>query len=70
MLICPKCYAGPHALMGHEEPEVYDGVLWWHCMNCCHAWHNWPADNRRAVVADSYVRTFLAGHTAAEVEGR
>ena len=35
---CPECRASGERVMGHIEPGVYDGVLWWECLACGHIW--------------------------------
>jgi len=36
---CPHCGEdNPEALEGIEIPEVYDGILIWHCFACGKAW--------------------------------
>lgn len=27
--------------IGYEDRDVYDGVLFWFCPDCGHAWHFW-----------------------------
>jgi uncharacterized Zn finger protein len=56
-LACPQCGAGEHSLIGHEVLGVYDGVLYWSCAICGHAWNRWPADHgRRYRMAEDLVR--------------
>lgn len=45
---CPKCGAIEHDLLGHQVQGVYDGVLYWECMKCGHAWaRDWEPGSRR-----------------------
>jgi len=37
---CAKC--GRRSPWGVEVRGVYDGVLYWECPACQHAWSRWP----------------------------
>lgn len=50
---CPFCGASQARWLGHEIRGVYDGVLFWTCMACAHAWPRWT-DGRRGEIAGSY----------------
>lgn len=51
-LACPECGCNDGScLMGHVERGVYDGVLWWECLSCGHAWPRGGFEGRRAEVA-------------------
>jgi transposase-like protein len=43
-LVCPECGASEHDVIGHEVRGVYDGVLYWSCSLCGHAWNRWPKE--------------------------
>lgn len=50
---CPQCEDdGP---LGVEVRGVYDGVLFWKCQACGHAWNRWPENSCRHRVAQGYV---------------
>lgn len=53
---CPSCRADRSAVIGVNIPGVYDGVLFWACMNCSHAWHRWPVNHYLHNRAAPYVR--------------
>lgn len=38
--------------IGVEISDVYDGVLFWACLNCGETWNPWPVGNPRRVVAE------------------
>jgi Zn ribbon nucleic-acid-binding protein len=55
MLNCPECSVDSR-IMGFEVQGVYDGVLYWQCMECGHAWpREWPAGGRRHRIANEMV---------------
>ena len=45
--MCPKCDAPQPRWIGHEVRGVYDGVLYWSCTVCGHAWNRWTSDYGR-----------------------
>lgn len=56
---CPNCgtdlrEGGRYREIGYEIPEVYDGILFWVCPDCDHAWPRW-AEGRRGEQAAKYV---------------
>lgn len=54
-LKCPACESGEH-VVGVEVRGVYDGVLFWKCDGCGHAWsRNWSGFGRRQEIADAMV---------------
>ena len=38
-------------VMGHEVRGVYDGVLFWSCPDCGHAWPRWTDGGRLTVAS-------------------
>lgn len=48
-LKCQKCESDD--VLGHEVAEVYDGILFWSCLNCGHAWLSTSATGHRGEVA-------------------
>lgn len=40
---------------GHEIRGAYDGVLFWACPYCGHAWQRWPKGERLHKVAQVYI---------------
>jgi hypothetical protein len=51
---CPECaYV---AYLGYEVQGVYDGVLYWVCPACGHAWPRWVGDSsqRMAQLSQQY----------------
>lgn len=61
-LTCPECgNTDGSKLCGHQEPGVYDGVLWWECWGCGHAWPRGGFEGRRAEVARRCVTEHNAG---------
>lgn len=55
-LRCPDCKAEDHEIMGHEVPEIYDGILYWSCMGCGFAWpRDWETPYRK-VMAQVYAQ--------------
>lgn len=42
---CPSCPADGYAVVGVEIPGVYDGILYWGCLQCGHAWQRWPVEH-------------------------
>lgn len=54
MRTCPSCWSAD--LCGHEVRGVYDGVLYWSCLTCGHAWpRDWPESDHRLRIAEDYV---------------
>jgi hypothetical protein len=42
MTTCPHCgNSNQQAIAGYEVRGVYDGVLYWVCLACGHAWARW-----------------------------
>ena len=66
--VCPSCSAPEGRWLGHEIRGVYDGVLYWSCLDCGHAWNRWtdPTD-RRHEAAEKYL--FRHRTTASEEVG-
>lgn len=55
-LTCPNCKAGVESLWGHEDPNVYDGVLYWSCGVCTWAWsRDWSSHDLRRYAAENAV---------------
>lgn len=55
--ICPECgNADPERVTGLEVQGVYDGVLYWACGECRHAWPRWTHEEHRtrAELAEKY----------------
>lgn len=54
---CPNCGISDQSrIAGHEVRGVYDGVLFWQCLECGHAWaREWPAGGRLHQVASEMV---------------
>jgi hypothetical protein len=48
---CVNCGATEGRLMGHEIPEVYDGVLAWSCLVCGASWPRFREPDRRAAAS-------------------
>jgi hypothetical protein len=72
---CPICHAEPNRWMGHEVRGVYDGVLYWSCLDCGHAWNRWAASGftSRWEAAEAMVATHndaVARTSAPPTEGR
>lgn len=41
---------------GHEEPGIYDGILYWSCPFCGGTWHRFePGDGRRYERAKEFI---------------
>lgn len=56
MSACPTCGAPTERWLGHEVRGVYDGVLYWSCLDCGRAWNRWPDDyGRRSETAERLV---------------
>ena len=50
---CPEC--GFEAYLGYEVMGVYDGVLYWACPNCGHAWPRFTAPvDRLSILSARY----------------
>lgn len=41
--------------IGVEVRGVYDGVLYWQCDYCGHAWQRWPDGSRQHEQAKKYI---------------
>lgn len=54
-LVCPNCGAPERYLIGHQITGVYDGVLFWSCMQCSRSWNPWPRDHRLRAIAQGHV---------------
>ena len=55
-MTCPDCSAPGADIFGFEVRGVYDGVLYWQCSKCGHAWNRWDERaGRRFYAAESYV---------------
>lgn len=54
---CPHCDAdlSDGTYLGHIEPRVYDGVLYWSCPQCGGKWHRWPVGDRLRARAARFV---------------
>lgn len=50
---CPKC--GHKTVWGVEVRGEYDGVLFWECPACKHAWPRFPEGTRWHQVAASFI---------------
>lgn len=37
-----------------EDPDVYDGHLYWQCPYCDGSWHNWPRGHRLYAAAERH----------------
>lgn len=56
ILSCPKCHSSSERIAGIEVRGVYDGVLYWQCLECGWAWsRDWTGFGRRGEVAASMV---------------
>jgi hypothetical protein len=44
-LSCPRCGGADKEIIGVEIRGVYDGVLYWECGVCNHAWNRWPVEH-------------------------
>lgn len=60
-----KCYCRPWGdkthysrVIGHEVPEIYDGVLFWSCPDCGKAWPRDFGNTNRTEVSSDYVERF------------
>tara|TARA_Y100000034_G_scaffold59657_1_gene72549 strand:+ start:17373 stop:17618 length:246 start_codon:yes stop_codon:yes gene_type:complete len=41
--------------IGWQDPDIYDGVLFWKCPDCGEKWHRWPeGDWRREAATRRY----------------
>ena len=51
---CPECSFEEY--VGYEVPGVYDGVLYWVCPSCGHAFPRWvgPMDQRMVQLSKKY----------------
>ena len=59
--LSPCCSTEP---LGHEVRGVYDGVLFWSCTACGHAWNRWEGGfGFRYDRAQSYVDAINAART-------
>ena len=58
---CPECGGAP---IGMVIRGVYDGVLFWKCSSCLHAWlREAHRGTHRGVIADSYIDACNIGVT-------
>jgi DNA-directed RNA polymerase subunit M/transcription elongation factor TFIIS len=52
-LKCPECgNAEGRSIVGHEVRGVYEGVLFWGCMECGTTWNRWPEGHALHVKAE------------------
>lgn len=53
-------YGGTHFRreIGVEIRGVYDGVLFWACPDCGHAWNRWSKDTYRHKLAEHHMDRF------------
>jgi Zn ribbon nucleic-acid-binding protein len=64
MTVAPSCPACEGIdLVGHVQPEnpekpIYDGVLFWECLECGTKSHRWPEGDHRRAAAER----FVSGH--------
>lgn len=55
--VCPDCASA--SICGHEISEVYDGILYWACLDCGAAWaRDWMGHERRQELAEEYAARF------------
>lgn len=60
-LKCPECESAN--VCGHEVRGVYDGVLFWSCLDCITAWsRDWSGYGNRQEQADMYAAWFNAAN--------
>jgi RNase P subunit RPR2 len=57
---CPHCAANltdgvTSRVVGVEQPAVYDGVLYWACLDCGGRWHRFPEGHYLRARAERYV---------------
>lgn len=54
-LVCPRCQQAD-TVVGIEVRGVYDGVLFWECIEDGTRWHRWEDGSPLRVKADRYLR--------------
>lgn len=59
---CPECAFA--AYVGYEVPGVYDGVLYWVCPECGHAFPRWVGEESQRMVQLS--KRYADAHNEAE----
>ena len=52
--VCPKCQQA-ETVVGIEVGGVYDGVLFWECIEDGTKWHRWPEGHRLHAEAEGYM---------------
>lgn len=75
---CPHCgsdlsYVSPEGgtfsrRIGVELQGIYDGVLFWVCPVCQHAWHTW-IDPYMAILARLHMAAWLRGAVPGDPDG-
>lgn len=69
---CPQCGAKQARVAGVEVWGVYDGALFWQCLDCGWAWHRWAEGRDLRQRAEGYVeaarRAWAAVEHAAEAQ--
>lgn len=71
-----RCFCLPYGdtthfsrVMGHEVSGVYDGILFWTCPDCNHAWPRfWGADDRRCWAGFAHAANWNAANAVAELD--
>lgn len=58
-LTCPNCGAGVNSLIGHENPHVFDGILYWSCGVCTYAWVREHTVDLRQIAAENAVQIHM-----------
>lgn len=48
-------------MCGNEVPGVYDGVLYWHCLDCRFAFQRWPEGDWRNGKAAPFIDAHNVG---------
>lgn len=51
--ICPGCGS---AAIGVEVRGLYDGILYWRCGRCRHAWHRFPEGHSLRDKAETFMK--------------
>lgn len=54
-LRCPECKAEAKSVIGHEDPNVFDGILYWSCGVCTFAWPRKHVVYLRNIAAENAV---------------
>lgn len=57
--ICPTCESS--AIIGIQVQGVYDGILYWVCQTCVHAFPRWTG-NSRGSLSSAYADGFNRSH--------